>query len=277
MKIRRIKSDRSEGFVKISAAVTRDKGLSLRARGFLLTVWSLPDDWKYSHEGITAIVPEGRKTIYAILKELEEKGYVTKEQQGGHEGRFTEYTYTFTEAKFQFAPLAVLGEAVENPINGPLAPSREALSPQALTRHAVTGTQSTKQLINNTVNQLNKMEDGAEKPAPPASRYDGPEYDHLRPLPPNLKNPQPELDPLVLLGGCFPTAKPSTTTAALVTRIVLDTRLWTDVLQEWKKDRHNPSNVEGMVDRYVRTAKKVGERDDRGVIINRVDRVEGLH
>lgn len=277
MKIRRIKSDRSEGFVKISAAVTRDKTLSLRARGFLLTVWSFPDDWKYTHEGMRAIVPEGRNTIYAILRELEEKGYVSKEQNGGHEGRFTEYVYTFTETKFVFGPLTVIGEAVENPTNGPLTQSRETVSPQAVGPYTVKGTQSTKQLINDSVNKQNINEDGAEKTAPLRSKYDGPEYDHLRPLPPNLKNPQPAVDPLILLEGSFPTARPTPTTAALVRRIVLDTRLWTDILQGWKRDRHNPANVEGMVDRYIKTAKKHGERDDRGIIINRVDRVEGLH
>lgn len=54
----------------------QDKRLSLKAKGLLSYILSLPNDWDYSVKGLTSIVKEGSHTVTTILKELRETGYL---------------------------------------------------------------------------------------------------------------------------------------------------------------------------------------------------------
>lgn len=74
----------------------RDKEISLKAKGLLSVMLSLPDDWDYSINGLAAISKEGTKAIRNILQELEEAGYLTRTRKQGTGGRF-EYDYDIYE------------------------------------------------------------------------------------------------------------------------------------------------------------------------------------
>ena len=55
----------------------RDKALTLKSKGLLSVILSLPDDWKYSIAGLAAICKEGTSAVKSALQELTDAGYVT--------------------------------------------------------------------------------------------------------------------------------------------------------------------------------------------------------
>lgn len=87
MKKEEIKTDYSI----ISNHALRNKNLSLKAKGLYCLLCSLPTDWDFSVNGIISICQEGRDSIYKILKELEQNGYIKKYQKNN--GKFGKYEY----------------------------------------------------------------------------------------------------------------------------------------------------------------------------------------
>lgn len=88
---------KNENFTTISNEVLRDNRLSLKAKGFLVTVMGLPPDWDFSVAGMVSILKEGETAIYAALNELESFGYVER-QQIRENGKFKGQTYMFKES-----------------------------------------------------------------------------------------------------------------------------------------------------------------------------------
>lgn len=66
----------------------RDKRLSLKAKGLLSVILSLPEGWDYTISGLAVICDTGRDAIRAAIGELEKAGYITRRQinQGGKFG-----------------------------------------------------------------------------------------------------------------------------------------------------------------------------------------------
>lgn len=81
----------------------RDKTMSLKAKGLLSVVLSLPDEWEYSVNGLVSICKESKHTVESTLKELQEFGYLEVEKLLPNQtdsGRF-EYVYNFYEKRKQ--------------------------------------------------------------------------------------------------------------------------------------------------------------------------------
>lgn len=77
----------------------RDVNLSLKAKGFLSVVLSLPPNWDYSVAGLVAIVREKDTVVRSCLKELKKAGYLTvkKETPTKENGGHFNYIYIFYE------------------------------------------------------------------------------------------------------------------------------------------------------------------------------------
>ena len=71
-------SDPVSGFTRINNSVFTDGDLSLKAKGLLCCLFSLPPDWYLTETGLIHRFPEGRKAISSAMKELESKGYLRK-------------------------------------------------------------------------------------------------------------------------------------------------------------------------------------------------------
>lgn len=75
-------------FTVIDNYALRDNGLSLKARGLLATMLSFPDNWEFSENGLCAIFKkDGQASIRSGLKELEERGYLTRTRTRDKFGR----------------------------------------------------------------------------------------------------------------------------------------------------------------------------------------------
>lgn len=75
----------------------KNKGLSLKAKGLLSLILSLPDDWNYTTRGLAAICKEGVDSISGALKELEKAGYIVRHRLRDDKGRITDTEYAIYE------------------------------------------------------------------------------------------------------------------------------------------------------------------------------------
>lgn len=79
----------------------KDKNLSLKAKGLISVMQSLPDNWDFSVRGLASILKEGVDAINAALQELESAGYLTREQirENGKiiDTLYTLYEFPYTE------------------------------------------------------------------------------------------------------------------------------------------------------------------------------------
>ena len=75
-------------YTTVANSCLQDMTLSLDARGLLVTMFSLRHDWHYSVKGLTCMLPHGRDKIGSVLNELEDHGYVEREQYRDNKGHF---------------------------------------------------------------------------------------------------------------------------------------------------------------------------------------------
>lgn len=97
--IRQVTVKHKENFTTVSNGFIRDKRLSLKGKGFLLTILSLnSEEWDFSINGICAILKESKTAVYNVVDELIELGYCQREQfRDEISGRMLPTFYTFYE------------------------------------------------------------------------------------------------------------------------------------------------------------------------------------
>lgn len=115
----------------------RDKRLSLKAKGLLSQILSLPEDWTYTLSGLAQINAEGRDAIRSALAELERAGYVSRRQTTDRNGKFSSNDYIIRERPASGQP--------DQPLSAPPLPaSPTAASPAAASPTADIPTQLNK-------------------------------------------------------------------------------------------------------------------------------------
>lgn len=90
------KIEKNKNYTVMSNHHLRDKNLSLKAKGLLSFMLSLPEDWDYSLNGLVSVSKESKKAIRSILNELKENGYLVMEQTRGEKGQY-KYNYIIYE------------------------------------------------------------------------------------------------------------------------------------------------------------------------------------
>ena len=85
------------GYTVMSNYHLRDKELSCKACGLLSRMLSLPEDWDYTTQGLASICKEGVTAISAILRELEEHGYLVRVRKRNEKGQLAEMEYIIYE------------------------------------------------------------------------------------------------------------------------------------------------------------------------------------
>lgn len=97
---------KSRNYTTIDNNIFKNKNLSLKARGLLTTMLSLPDDWDYTVAGLCLILKDGKTSIQSALKELEENGYLVRTKERSADGRFQGYNYDLFETPKEDPPLS---------------------------------------------------------------------------------------------------------------------------------------------------------------------------
>ena len=71
--------------------------MSLKAKGLLSLMLSLPDDWDYSISGLATLSKDGKDSIMSALAELEKFGYLTRTRLTNEKGQFAGIEYNIFE------------------------------------------------------------------------------------------------------------------------------------------------------------------------------------
>ena len=98
MSVMRVKKDKN--YSVISNCLLRDKDISLKAKGLLCVMLSLPDKWEFSIAGLAAISHEGETSIRSTLKELEQNRYLERGKVKDEKNKVIGWDYIVYEKKF---------------------------------------------------------------------------------------------------------------------------------------------------------------------------------
>lgn len=90
----------------------RNTKLSLKAKGLLSLMISLPEDWDYTTRGLARICKVGVDSICSAVNELEELGYVIRERIRNAKGQLTDIQYTILEQPQPPQPGPCIGESI---------------------------------------------------------------------------------------------------------------------------------------------------------------------
>ena len=104
--------ERNRGYTVMSNHHLRNKELSLKAKGLLSQMLSLPEDWDYTLAGLSLINKESIDAIRTAVWELEKAGYITRRQGRDERGKMTAIEYTIYE---QPQPPELDSPILENP------------------------------------------------------------------------------------------------------------------------------------------------------------------
>ena len=94
-----LKNKTQKNFTMISNNILRDKELSMKDRGVLCTIFSLPDGWEFSVNGLSTLVPDGTDSLSASIRHLESLGYLARTKKRGANGRFTTEIEVFAQRR----------------------------------------------------------------------------------------------------------------------------------------------------------------------------------
>jgi hypothetical protein len=111
----------------------RNTDLSLRAKGLLSQILSLPEGWDYTIAGLAKINKEGKDAVRAAVQELEKAGYIERRQTNSG-GKFGGNEYVVYESPRAAAPLSGF-PTTENPLTGkPLTENPTQLNKEELSK-----------------------------------------------------------------------------------------------------------------------------------------------
>ncbi len=157
--------EKTKDYTVMSNHHLRNEKLSLKAKGLLSLMLSLPEKWDYTIKGLSQICKDGVDSINATIKELEKAGYISRERLRNKKGQLAEVEYTIRESPL----LLKCGEPVlEKPI----------LDIPTLGKHDQLNTKKSNKDLLSTY-QSNHITSGDYERVP-FERMDGNDYENLK-------------------------------------------------------------------------------------------------
>ena len=96
---------KTKDFTVMSNHHLKNKDLSLRAKGLLSVMLSLPEEWDYTLKGLAQISKEGLDAVRATVRELEAFGYVERRRMRNAKGQLTDTEYLIHEFPILSEPI----------------------------------------------------------------------------------------------------------------------------------------------------------------------------
>ena len=162
--------ERNKGYTVMSNHHLRNKELSLKAKGLLSQMLSLPEDWDYTLSGLSYINRESIDAIRTAVWELEKAGYITRRQGRDEKGKMTAIEYTIYE---QPQPPELDCPVLENPTaDNPTTENPTSENPMQLNKDKLITEKQKKEGLNtdsipiHSPNPLPLDEDEAAAPPP---------------------------------------------------------------------------------------------------------------
>lgn len=92
-----IRAEKDGNFTRINNSLIKEKEMSLKAKGLLCLMLSLPDDWNFSINGLVGLSTDGKDSVMKTLSELERFGYLKRRRVTDPKGHFAGYEYDIFE------------------------------------------------------------------------------------------------------------------------------------------------------------------------------------
>lgn len=92
-----LRKSKKSDYTIIDNNIFKNSKLTLKAKGMICTMLSLPDDWVFSEMGLTQLSNDSRTGIRSTLQELQEYGYLKRERTRNDKGLLGETIYTIYE------------------------------------------------------------------------------------------------------------------------------------------------------------------------------------
>ena len=89
--------EKTKDYTVMSNYHLKDKTITLKAKGLLSQMLSLPESWNYTLEGLAQLNKEKIDAIRAAVKELETAGYIERSRERDSKGRLGDTIYTIFE------------------------------------------------------------------------------------------------------------------------------------------------------------------------------------
>ena len=96
--------EKSRDYTVMSNHHLRNRCLSLKAKGLLSMMLSLPEEWNYTTRGLASICKEGTDSIGTALKELERAGYIVRNRLRDSKGKIMDVEYVIYETPHEPEP-----------------------------------------------------------------------------------------------------------------------------------------------------------------------------
>lgn len=97
---------KTKDFTIMSNTHFKEREMSLKAKGLLSLMLSLPDDWSYNIKGLCALSKDGKDSVMSALSELEKFGYLTRTRETDSKGRFSGVRYDIFETPQHENPIS---------------------------------------------------------------------------------------------------------------------------------------------------------------------------
>ena len=146
--------EKNKDFTVMSNHHLRNQNISLKAKGLLSQMLSLPPDWDYTLAGLAAINLEGVDAIREAVRELEKAGYITREQKRASGGHFSTNVYVIREVPLLENPITV-NPATGNPMAvTPITDHPMTDNPTEISKEGANTERQNTDCINNQSNQI---------------------------------------------------------------------------------------------------------------------------
>ena len=161
--------ERNTGYTVMSNHHLRNKELSLKAKGLLSQMLSLPEDWDYTLSGLSYINRESIDAIRTAVWELEKAGYITRRQGRDEKGKMTAIEYTIYE---QPQPPALDCPVLENPtadkpiLENPTPDNPTSENPTQLNKELLKTNLPTKEKLNTDISSTHSIPFHSLNPSP---------------------------------------------------------------------------------------------------------------
>ena len=158
--------EKTNSYTVMSNHHLRNPDLTLKAKGLLSLMLSLPENWDYTLKGLSCICRENVDAIRTAVWELEKAGYITRRQGRDEKGKMTAIEYTIYEFP---QPPKPKKPVLENPIpDNPTTEIPVSENPTQLNKD-----RSTKDLLNTDVSSTYSIPFQKEAAAPQERKGNG--------------------------------------------------------------------------------------------------------
>lgn len=89
--------EKTQNYSVMSNHHFKEKEMSLKSKGLLSLMLSLPDSWDYNISGLVRLSKDGKDSVMSALAELEKFGYLRRERTKDENGKFSGIVYHIYE------------------------------------------------------------------------------------------------------------------------------------------------------------------------------------